>query len=416
MKTRSLLNVALYAFLIIVPLVPVKIKISFLPIAADTLFGGIVILIGLTYIITNCRKDKSFFNVLKTKPIKLITIFILGFVVMSAASIIYAQNKTLVITEIVRFIEYILIFYIVILSCDEGFIRKGFVLFYLTMIVSALFGVFQFTFDLSPFFDDGVQQPFGRGRIYSTFENPNYFAAAINMVIFYPLICFIENKGSRIVNGAVFMLFLFNLVFTSTRGAWLGFGLGLLIIAVVRYRKLLLSIPILLIGVVTLPITRNRFLSILDPSNITDGTRVKIWKTALKMFEENPILGVGNGNFIHRYDEYVTKYEYLYAGRTLFTTHNSYLKMFAELGVIGGVLFVLIYTSLTYITFKLYSFTKKYKLVALAFIGFFAAYLFQNFLNNLMFIPQLNVLVWIITAMLYKGYYIENMKGELSHE
>lgn len=407
MRIRNFLNIALYAFLIIVPLVPVKIKVAFLPIAADTFFGGIVIILGLIYIGIASRRNKKFFNILKSKHMKLISIFILAFIILSLGSVIYAEDKVLAITEVIRFLEYTLIFYIVILSCDREFIKKGFILFYITMIISAIFGIIQFTFDLSPFFDDGATQPLGRGRVYSTFENPNYFAAAMNMVIFYPLICFIEKKGSRIVNFILFTLFFINLILTFTRGAWLGFGLGILIISVVKYRKMLLALPALLVYVIAFPSTRNRFLSILS----SDETRIKIWKTGLKMFEENPILGVGNGNFIHRYDEYITKYEYLYAGRTLFTTHNSYLKMFAELGLIGGVLFLMIYSSLTYMTFKIYRFTKRYKKEALAFMGFFAAYLFQNFLNNLMFIPQLNVLVWIITAMLYKGYYVENMEG-----
>lgn len=410
MKLKNILNIILYTFIIVVPLVPVKTKISFIPIAADTVFGGLAILLGIIYIIYNYIKDKSSLDIMKTTNMKIISIFVVLFAILSMASILYAENKVAVVTETIRFIEYIAIFYIILIVADNDFIKKALSIFYVVMIIASLFGVVQFIFDLSSFKDDGIYLPFGKGRIYSTFENPNYWGAAINMVIFYPLIRFIENKGSRIYNALVFLLFLFNLIFTSTRGSWLGFGLGILVISMVKYRKLLIAIPALVVFALIDPLTRSRFLSIFD-GNI----RIKLWKTGIEMFKEHPVVGVGNGNFLYRYREYITKYPELYAGRTIFTTHNSYIKMFAELGAIGGVLFIMIYTSLAYITFKVYRFTKEYRIASLAFMGFWASYLFQNFLNNLMFIPQLNVLVWIITAMLYKGYYIENKKGVVNH-
>lgn len=415
MKLKNFLNIILYTFIIVVPLVPVKTKISFIPIAADTVFGGIAILLGLVYIISSYIKDRSYLDILKSNSMKIIAVLIIIFSLVSIGSVLYAQNKVAVITETIRFLEYILIFYIILIVSDNNFIKRALIIFYLVMIVAALFGVVQFIFNLSAFVDEGVKMPFGRGRIYSTFENPNYWGAAVNLVIFYPLICFIEKRGSRLYNGLVFLLFLFNLIFTSTRGSWLGFGIGLFVISIIRYRKMLLAIPVLLAAVFILPATRARFLSIFDIHNVTDGTRMKLWKTGLEMFKDNPVLGVGNGNYLYRYRDYISEYHDLYAGRTIFTTHNSYIKMFAELGSIGGVLFITIYASLTYITCMVYRFTKRYKLVSLAFIGFWCAYLFQNFLNNLMFIPQLNVLVWIIAAMLYKGYYIENKKGVVNH-
>ncbi|MEG0370970.1 MAG: O-antigen ligase family protein [Clostridium sp.] len=416
MKLKNLLNIILYTFIIVVPLVPVKTKISFIPIAADTVFGGIAILLGAIYIINSYIKDKTYLDILKSPHMKFLGILIVLFTIMSFGSILYAQNKVVVVSEAIRFVEYVVIFYIVLIVADNDFIKKALMIFYFVMIVAALFGIVQFVFNLSDFKDAGSNMLLGRGRVYSTFENPNYWGAAINMVIFYPIICFIEKKGSRIYNGLVFLLFFINLIITSTRGSWLGFIIGILIISIMRYRKMLLAIPLLIASALIIPGIRGRFLSIFDFSHLADNTRVKIWKTGIEMFKDHPYTGVGNGNFYYRYYEYITLHKELYATRTLFTAHNSYIKMFAELGIIGGALFTMIYASLTYLIIKAFRYTEKYKLVALAFLGFIGSYFFQNFLNNLMFIPQLNVLVWIITAMLYKGYYIENTKGVVNHE
>ncbi|MEG0331790.1 MAG: O-antigen ligase family protein [Clostridium sp.] len=416
MKLKNILNIILYTFIIVVPLVPVKTKISFIPISADTVFGGLAILLGIIYIIKCYIKDRSYLDILKSTHMKVLAVFIILFTVLSLASILYAQNKVIVVSEAIRFIEYALVFYIVLIVADNDFIRKGLAIFYVVMIVAALFGISQFIFDLSSFKDATSSMMLDRGRIYSTFENPNYWGAAINMVIFYPIICFIEKKGSRIYNLLVFALFFVNLILTETRGSWLGFFLGFTIIAIVRYRKMLLALPVLIGGALLVPGIRLRFLSIFDFASLGENTRVKIWRTGLEMLKDHPLLGVGNGNFYYRYYEYITVHKELYATRTLFTAHNSYIKMFAELGIIGGASFIMIYSSLTYLIIKAYRFGKRYKLATLSFIGFIASYLFQNFLNNLMFIPQLNVMVWIIAAMLYKGYYIENTKGVVNHE
>jgi O-antigen ligase len=81
--------------------------------------------------------------------------------------------------------------------------------------------------------------------------------------------------------------------------------------------------------------------------------------------------------------------------------------MFAELGIFGGISFVLMYCGVFNLVYRVYKESNKYKYVALAFIIFGAAYMFQNLSNNLVFIPQLNVFVWMISGLLYKGLYIE---------
>jgi cell division protein FtsW (lipid II flippase) len=83
--------------------------------------------------------------------------------------------------------------------------------------------------------------------------------------------------------------------------------------------------------------------------------------------------------------------------------------MFAELGIFGGLGFMAIYLMLAGFAIKVYRNSKgTLKILSLALIGFWGAYLFQNFFNNLMFIPQLNVFVWIVSAALYKYYILDN--------
>jgi O-antigen ligase len=127
------------------------------------------------------------------------------------------------------------------------------------------------------------------------------------------------------------------------------------------------------------------------------------------MFKDHVWTGVGNGNYLEHYYEYVLKHkEELDLSKTQFTVHNSYIKMLAELGILGGLSFIGVYFSLAGLVIKVYRKSSgPLKTLSLAFLGFWGAYLFHNFFNNLMFIPQLNVFVWIFTAGLYKYYLLE---------
>jgi putative inorganic carbon (hco3(-)) transporter len=267
------------------------------------------------------------------------------------------------------------------------------------MILASLFGIAQYVYNDMTFWNGGF---WGRGRVYSTFVNPNYWGAAMNLVIFYPILNILEKRNVK-VNIGIFVIFFFNLFFSSTRGSWLGFVMGLGLIGVLKNRKLIYYGLGILGGMVLLPITRNRFLEVMDIS-----ARINVWKTGFYMFMDHFWLGVGNGNYLYEYKRYVKElHPELYMHKTIYSVHNSYLKMFAELGVFGGMTFTMMYLNLFGLVCYVYKFSLKYKRCALAFLCFGVTYLFQNLMNDLIFIPQLNVFVWVIAALLVKGVLVE---------
>lgn len=410
MWLKRLFNIILYSFFMIVPLMPLKVKVSFIPVSADFILGGLAIITGIIYACILFYKDRKKFDIFKDKKIIFLTVSIIVFVLFSVVSTLYAVNKPAAIAETIRFLEYAAMFYLILLISDDQFIRKGLILFYLVMILASLFGIIQFAFNLSGFHDVGV--PFGRGRIYSTFENPDYWGAAVNLVIFVPIIDLIEGKlVNKLYDYIAFAVFFINLLLCFTRGSWVGFALGIVTIFALRYRKALISVPAGIAVLLAVPSTRYRIFTIFNPNNLTNMERLKLWKTGLLMFRDHFWTGVGNGNYLFRYKEYIIKYRDLYLGRNQFSVHNSFIKMFAELGIFGGISFIMIHAVLAYIIYKSYKASKKYKLYILSFLAFMITYYFQNLLNNLMFIPQLNVFFWIIAAMLFKGTYIEK-QGE----
>lgn len=71
----------------------------------------------------------------------------------------------------------------------------------------------------------------------------------------------------------------------------------------------------------------------------TFGTRLRLWRVALRMVEDRPVVGVGPGNYVVAYPRYARGGDQLFQK---YVTHNAYVGMAAETGVIGLGLFVLI--------------------------------------------------------------------------
>ncbi|MDO6355573.1 O-antigen ligase family protein [Caloramator sp. CAR-1] len=396
---KRLFNISIYVFVLLVPILPLKIKLGFLPLSADFIISSILIFFGLCYLLFEGGL-KELYN-LKDKGLRKLNLFIGLFVFLNIISFFIAPNKGAAISESLRFFEYVFLFYFIVLLADKRTIKRAFMLFFASMVVAALYGVIQFIFGLSPY---TVNRNI---RLNSTFVNPNYWGAAVNIVIFYPIVDMIKERKIKIYNVLFLALFLFNLLFSLNRSSWLAFLLGLFVILLIENKKFIAILPAFILPLIAHPFTRKRFITLLSIEKITKDARFKLWKTAYLMFKDHFVLGVGHGNYRYFYDDYIKRFPELFVRKDLWSPHNSFLKMFAEMGIFGGLNFIFIYIMLFYLVIVVYNKTRDYKVIALNLIGFWVSYLFQNNFNNLMFIPQLNVFAWLLTALLYKAYVLE---------
>lgn len=68
------------------------------------------------------------------------------------------------------------------------------------------------------------------------------------------------------------------------------------------------------------------------------NARLYYWRVAVSEFEANPVTGVGPGQFEDRFFEYAPAYNFKVGTQT---THNTYLNILAELGIVGCAVFAL---------------------------------------------------------------------------
>lgn len=184
------------------------------------------------------------------------------------------------------------------------------------------------------------------GRVVSTLENPNVLAEYLIMILPIAAAGFLAEKA---LSGKMLYLFAGGilgscLIFTWSRGAWLGFLIAMMLFLLMYSKKVLV---IGLFGVLAIPFLPfvlpqsilNRFLSIGNLGDTSTSYRVHIWEGTLNMLRDHFLggIGVGTGVFGEVYPQYS-----LSGIESAPHSHNLYLQILVETGILGLILFVLV--------------------------------------------------------------------------
>ena len=120
---------------------------------------------------------------------------------------------------------------------------------------------------------------------------------------------------------------------------------GMILLKIFRKKKttaiLFLGVFIVLFGFLASSNYWGRLSTIIEPGddyNISSRAgRIEVWKRGLKMMIENPLTGVGIGNFTT-----AEGLSHKKVGGMWMTAHNSFIQIGGELGIGGLVFFVLL--------------------------------------------------------------------------
>ncbi|MFX0205358.1 MAG: O-antigen ligase family protein [Candidatus Hodarchaeota archaeon] len=165
---------------------------------------------------------------------------------------------------------------------------------------------------------------------------------------------FDTSKMRRILLGLAMIFNSYVLIYTYSRAAYFSTLVTLAFICFLKDKRLLIGIGIFLVvwrAILPVSVVERIDMSFFSQTELTEdearrhgtisigGTkldtvgRTKIWKQALDIFTGNPLFGTGYNTFI---------------GRAGWDTHNQYLKILAEQGLIGITLFLVF----IYLAFK----------------------------------------------------------------
>ncbi len=201
-----------------------------------------------------------------------------------------------------------------------------------------------------------TEHPEFRGRSCGPFRQAPLFGTIIGMML--PIhLYFIEKSRSRFVTALLFLSLgagFAAVYFSYTRGSWLAAGAALIATAVLNPRRYLLRLaPLAIVSVLAavfvLGATQDKFLKERVENRDTIGSRIGTAVTAMRMFRDHPVLGVGF------YEYRVNRYEYLepvnvpgygtvrYQQFRDNPIHDIYLGPLAEDGLVGAFLQAFIY-------------------------------------------------------------------------
>lgn len=247
-------------------------------------------------------------------------------------------------------------------------------------------------------------------RIVGTFLHPNPFATYLMILLVFLIAQILE--GTRIVSrrfmiiltGALFIVF----VFTFSRGAWISFACAMAVLGFLRYRRLLGFMPVVLLGAfLMIPAVKDRIVNISD-AGYTHGRsgwewRLDTWSEISAMVAQKPLLG-------HGLSAVEAEFGVL--------THNDYLRLAAEVGILGLLAYLVLSYAVIRETWKDYqnASSNTVKSFQAALLAAAAGILVREFADNTLRNAVVLMYFWIFAAMTRNLAQIYSRKSDFPDE
>ena len=330
------------------------------------------------------------------------------FVGVTAVTLLNARSLPFGLRELIKWLEIGVIMWLV---ADVGtqntkhetrnsfFRNSHFVLFLLLLagLSQALIGIWQFGLR-----NNGPEHFLVMGRFYrayGTFEQPNPFGGFMNLTALLAIGAFVGliipylqqikigdwGLGIRVrrvtaltlFTGFVALTATLALLFSWSRGAWLGFAGGVGMMALFlpkkRWQGILFVAVIGVVSVTAVGIGQQlnigpansiiaRFSDLgqgltiggdvrgvdINDANYAELERLAHWQAALNMARDNLWLGVGFGNYEPAYADYAL----INWPAALGHAHNYYLNLLAEIGIIGLLAYLVLWGAIIWQTLR----------------------------------------------------------------
>lgn len=274
-----------------------------------------------------------------------------------------------------------------------------------SLFVVSAYGVLQYAFGLgaSTWHDEEMFSDIS-GRVVSTFENPNVLAEYLIMLIplAFALTVISTKRNMKAAAMVTLATSVVCLVFTWSRGAWLGFILGMMIFLLVYSKKILAAMFACLALVPFLPFVLpdsiiNRFASIGNLADSSTSYRVNIWSGVVKMLEDYWLTGIGTG--LPAFSQVYPKYS-LSGIESAPHSHNLFFQIITEHGITALIIFIIIILLYVQSVFTFNKFeTRKTKLAASALMCGIIAVLAQGMTDYIWYNYRVYLIFWLIVGL-----------------
>lgn len=164
-----------------------------------------------------------------------------------------------------------------------------------------------------------------------------------------------QKRKTLLISVVLFLIGFVGLLLNETRGAWLALALTLPVVTFLydcSIKKIVFMIAFAAgtsLVFLNSPQLQNRAESITSTTLQSNTERVLMWQSAYEMFKDHPVLGVGLGQYAPKY---LNEYKSPQAKEKQNHSHNNFLQMLAENGIVGFLGFVLLFGYILLSSFK----------------------------------------------------------------
>jgi len=178
------------------------------------------------------------------------------------------------------------------------------------------------------------------------------YTMVVYLGVVLPFFFYAKKLVLRLAAGALAFLFFVNLIGTGTRSAWLACAvMGMVFFVFLRHKHKTAMLTACIAGGVLIFLFLSLFPQIPTFERLhTKGNVSMVWRAdtyyqAIRMACDHPFFGVGTGNYLNEYHNYLLDRPEL--SRYYFGwLHNSYLQIWAENGTVGFAVFLALWASI----------------------------------------------------------------------
>lgn len=317
------------------------------------LYGSeILTAVVIIFWIVDILRDKIFLSSLQRPNIKRVAA-ILGVYTVFIFYFFISTNRDLA-WQYLNWMIYSVCLFVIFLQSKFSFYKISLFL-WLGSLTPALLGIYQFFSQsvlANKWLGMSAQNPNSVGvsviqyagerylRAYGSFGSPNAFGIYLGVIFLLGIILILKTSNIRYKTGLLFgqLVILSALFFSFSRGAYLGVAIGMVAL-VLKNRKNIsllrqtvfysLLVIILFFSFRNLLFTRVNLANRLESKSISE--RVTQWQDFKIIFKQNPLFGVGPGNY-----PVVLRSMHMEGSASYFSPiHNIFLFFIGQFGLFG---------------------------------------------------------------------------------
>lgn len=197
-------------------------------------------------------------------------------------------------------------------------------------------------------------------RATALFPDPHMFSFFLGLLIPLALGLWLSEKRKKFLWMVILFILITADLLTFSRGGYVGLFSGAIFTAILFWKELekkykniaLIAVSLIILSLLFSNPISERFYSSFDFKEGSNMGRIEIWNKAIKTIENNPLVGVGVGNYPLTVKATASYREPIYA-------HNTYLDIAVETGLINAFIWV---SLLGIVFFEFYNKGRKNKL------------------------------------------------------